>query len=414
MTESTIIPTEPKVQNLNSILDDGFDVIEDTPEQSTGTVLAANELQEKNDNQAPSSSLFEGPIVERELPGFNAQFEIQADRAQVLGEVLKIQNDIQNRGTISTEDIAQIDAVLPGFVSDERPIEQYTQEPSKVNLDQGLNDVDTVLEKNYDDLRTSTASVAEQYLKLNNGLPELINKKFYQTLSALNQSYAEFLALTQKDDISQVSYILNNGMRLSKFFNSPAVTSDPVCSTSGDADPFANTFVDPFIKAIAKIDEGSKSLSTLAFYKTTANRYLFTSRKVYLVDQGQVTETTEDAANKECNTYGFYGTLSYGELYSFVLGSSCRELISTIIKTISRNLDSISICATKAKEVQEENIHLVDKISNLARLSTTINDCTRNNFVFILFLESLFGFANVFIELIKELTAKQTPVVTEV
>lgn len=399
--------TTPGIRNLNSLVDEGFDVIEDESADKA-VVLKAPEDGRALNNDVPNERLFEAPIVEQELPKFTAEFEIQADKVNTLTDVLKIQNDITERGTISTEDIAQIDSIIPGFVNEENPIEQYTQLPSKTNLQEGLNDIDTALEKQYDDLRLSIKELTENYLKRNSGIAEQINKKFVASISALNKAHAELLFYSEKEGIENICFILNNGMRWNKFLNTSITGTDTISSDDASTNPFDNTFVATYINKIKEVDSDSSVINTIDKLITSSGSAICFGRDFYEFTNDGLKEYSITEYDKK---FGYMCSWpSYGKLYDVLGGVMIREVITGLINVVASNIGKITETASLSAQAQEQDEPIIEKIKQLTLVSALINKATQENRKAITFLNALFDLYFIYTDMTKQLAEKQKPV----
>lgn len=396
--------------NLNSILNDGFDVIQDDNTQEEGVVF--QEVKGSSDNEVPSEKLFDGPIVEGELPKLNAEFEMQADKAKTLSDVLKIQSDVTERGTISTEDIAQVDAIIPGFIDEENPIGQYTEVPSKTNLTEGLNNIDTMLEKQYDDLRVSIAQLCERYIQLNSANVSNINKKFYSAITDFNKAHAELLFNAECEDVSQVGFILNSGMRFSKFLELPVYSDSSntlsVASEINSQQSLDKTFVEPYVKRIEAIDRETGVVILLSFYFRTASKALVLNRLAYKVEDQLV---PSDFKTIEDNEENRYNTLSYSNMIHILTNASGIKLVKALYNTYCQNLNIITNAAKESAQEQSSNDHITSKLLNLSKISADVNQAALVNLRISRALSGIFDVYVVFSDMLKSLAEKQKPVV---
>lgn len=387
------------VQNLNSLVDDGFDFIEDPEElQIEGKVFVAPEKDNAIDNNIiPSEKLFDSPLVEQELPKVQAEFEIHADKLDTLTELIKIQSEIKEKGLISVEDIAQVDAIIPGFVDEENPKELYTVVPTKTNLNQGLADIDTVLEKQYDDMRTSISDLIEQYMKMNSSIGDTLTKKFYKAVSDLNTVYAQLLFVTQKDDISQIAIILNNGMRLSKFLNTSISSCNNAISSndSDDHNPYKDSFVYPYMKRIKDIDQENGAISLLYQFNNTS---------------GLIYTVLDDLFKSSDDSYAGYAIFNYNDLYRTLMGRIGREAVVKMIDAVKENLSSITECKEAFDEAQSAEKPIALRIRDLTEVSSKVNQAVHQNKQLVSLLVSFYDTYQVFIDFFKDLTEKQKPV----
>ena len=404
---------ETKVTNLNSLADDGFDVIPDDPEPE-GTLLTQpkpDRMPAKND--VPDEKLFEEPIVEGEVPKFEAEFEIQADKANALSDIVRIQSDIEHKGAISVEDIKQVDSILPGFVNDEHPAEQYTALPTKTNYQEGLNNIDNYLEKQYDDLRVSIKDLTEQYLRANSTLIENINKKFTAGITVMNKAYAQLLFNTQKQDASQVVYLLNNGLRWSGFLSTSVIapTSNEVAVSSGNTieEKFKNTFVKPYIDRIIEvaINDGG-GLQTFGYMGYSGGSFVMLNRNLYqLTDEGIV--PSNNVKFEELYGY-FYAYPTYGTILDVLVNGSAIQVLNKLTSVIEANLNLITESVNNSASAQTQEEPIAIKIKNLSLVSAMINKAIHDNNTIAGFMENVFSMYQIYGDMIKELAEKNKPV----
>ena len=411
--KGTVIETTGGVGNLNSIMEDGFDVIPDEIADES-PLLVQPKHGEPASNKVSNRRLFDGPIVERELPEFNGKFEIQADKVSVLSDVIRIQNNIQQAGVISTEDIAQVDAIVPGFVNDENPIAQYTAAPSKTNLEEGLNDIDTMLEHQYDGLRLSQIELAQSYLRLNNGMTELIRRKFQERIIELNKGYAQLLFFSQRDDLAQVNFILNNGMKLRYFLDMPLYDDRPYSASPAGAsskDPLEGTFVQALANKLRALHDKGDATYAVSSCLRTNGQFLRTNGCLFERQEDDTYRHIVNSKNaQEAGIFEYRLDVTYGDLFQFVIGPRCVEILRCILKTIERNIEGIKYTVETVELVQESKEHIATRVKQLIDTSSWINQHVQENTRLVRVLDDLFGLMDIYKEFICQLAEKQKPI----
>ena len=402
--KQTINTLDVSEGNLNAIVDDGFDVIED----SDATVLVTPEEGRAVSNEVPNSVLFEAPVMKNELPKLHAEFVIAADRATALSDVVRIQSDIKHKRLISIENVSEVDALVPGFINDENPAEQYTQEPSRTNVDQGLNDIDTFLEKQYDDLRTSISSLAEQYQRFTSGHADQINKQFYAVISRFNKAFAQLLHTTDNRDIYSINFILNNGVRWGKFLSDAVRESKTIASVDREQTPdrtYNDTFVQPLIDKVgAELRHGSDLRFTLGSMAGRPETLFFVNEKPMAIVNSKLEPVIE---HSESDRYSYYSALTYGNLMMMLTGSKMSEFIMGLHGVFLSNLSDITETSKMSEVVQEQNEPIATKIKNLTIISSIINKAIQENQYISTTLEKIFTIYLAYIETIESLAQKQ-------
>lgn len=408
---STDIQEDDFQGNLNSITDDGFSVIED---DDTTKVFVPPQDTRAAMNKVPNETIFDGTVMERETPNFTGEFEIHADRLQQLGDVVRIQSDIQTRGTISVEDASRIDAIIPGFLNEENPAALYTEAPTRTNLQEGLNNIDTVLEKNYDDLRTSIANLITQYMRINNKVPALLSKRFTAVLSDYNSSYACLLAQTEKTDAADVSFYLNNGKRISTFFEEPLSflindedshhSIEVAHSRDSGTERYENTFMGPYVKQFKEIFKEYRQNRKMQTLVASHGKLYYSGFDYYNVEEGKFSliEDRDIIQNYEYNSY----MSSVGDLMRFLINEEGLRIINAFINDFLFNTNEINVCNEASAKIQETEQPITLKIKELMEVSAKVNGYIQKNNTSLQTLEIIFGLIQVFTNLVKGLTEK--------
>lgn len=416
------------VANLNSLVED--DPFAEAASDDKEILITQPELNDRplvdetnvvddhiNNDVVSNSRLFDGITVDNQLPKVDAQFEIQADRALQLPEILRLQSAIRDGGAISQESIMQIESIAPGFINAENPINQYTETPTKVHLEEGLQDIDTYLEKQYDDIRTSINELAEAYIKVNGHLPDAVNKRYYDCISMYNKTYAQLLYHSGKDEIAQIGMYLNNGMKLHTYLSEFNCCEGDIDSTLNVA---KDTFIYPYMKEFWDIMR--------AFNYSTYDYALMESiPKPHLKMPGELYDLEGDklCICKRQYNYGdpndptdYHKNYSVESLIYSLLGNKFRSIIAGLIRIARANMARITDATKTSAEVQASSEHISMKIKDLTVISSTINTHVRENQIIFRWLDMTFSVYDLFIRLLEDLLKKvkpvnPTPVVTE-
>lgn len=125
---------------------------------------------DNNINAIPTSRLFGPGLVKNELPNLDAEFTIITDTTNKIADITGIKNTIESSCGVCQEDASAIDSVVPGFISDDRPLGYFTEDKTKTQYTQTLNSLNVQIEANIEKLKFHTLDTTE---KLVNSYREL-------------------------------------------------------------------------------------------------------------------------------------------------------------------------------------------------------------------------------------------------
>ena len=142
---------------LNDDVDEGLDDIEDVnfdvtiapntnpnqPEPESVVLVSQTTDSENDDIKEPTiQELFGETVIPGELPNFNAEFVIIANKQNILNDYISTSVEINKKQTISQEDARILDSLAPGFLNDEtKPIGYFTKTNTKTFYDETVKEM---------------------------------------------------------------------------------------------------------------------------------------------------------------------------------------------------------------------------------------------------------------------------------
>lgn len=332
---------------------------------------ATADRQEKIDNSlVENDKVFDGEIEDNKVPAVNNDFVITADRAEQLTEVVKLKTDIQDSGVVSAEEMANIEAILPGTITDEKPLNLYTSFASLTNFNIAIEEIDNSLNRNYDDLRTSLRDLIESWL--NAKVPKLKETftKVYSGMASLNKAHAVLLMSYDCDNIAGVPIYLNNGKRLQKFLDRDIRNYDRVESS----------LIGNFEAEMQSCFEQEKYFSLFkSLFVSHGKCVAMFNNAIYSIknhpgdDSQPYLEELTDPSSSPNEVYG-YAPITFSDVLELAGNKVGLRLLKALEQAVLMSVDYVKAEVAKIEEIQSSDHLLEMKIKELADSSAFIND----------------------------------------
>ena len=84
------------------------------------------------------TEIFGNGLVPGELPNLNAEFELIEQRRTTINDYEETSNIITGNKSISQEDAKLLDAIVPGFINDDRPLGYFTKDSTKTFFNESV------------------------------------------------------------------------------------------------------------------------------------------------------------------------------------------------------------------------------------------------------------------------------------
>lgn len=142
---------------LNDDVDDGL-LPEDTPEVNENQpipdtiVFTPNQNADSvidQENYPTTDELFGVGAVERELPNFNAEFALSKESYYKAADLFFYKQCIAKSNGICKEDAEVLNQMDPGFINETKPIGFFTEEKSRTQLNESMNNINVSLDSKY-------------------------------------------------------------------------------------------------------------------------------------------------------------------------------------------------------------------------------------------------------------------------
>jgi hypothetical protein len=209
---------------LNDDVDDDLDPFVEPPDENPDSSPAPNIVlmnktgrASKSDNDPNAikpSQLFGGPIVPGELPNLKDQFLILTDTTNKISDNRALKQSLKESCSICKEDAQLVNGVVPGFISESRPLNTFTTSKSKVGLNETLNALDVQLEADVEQLRMAveetTKTLIENFKRNNDHIDRCLTK----ALTSYQPVLAKMILLVDggdgADEVAQFLSVADN------------------------------------------------------------------------------------------------------------------------------------------------------------------------------------------------------------
>lgn len=357
---------------FSTMVDDVFDTIDDTKPNIDATVDKDITDKVPGEGVIKDEDVFYSEGARGELPKVKSDFIISADRARSMGDALKAQSAIKDRGTISTEDISSINTAIPGLINDDNPLEQYTKVASKTHVAEGLASISNLLEQQYDELRIAIKELCSKYIALNSQTADNIQSKFWKVLTDLNQTQAKLLVKCGCSDLDQISYIFNDHTQFGQWLLSSVYSWD-----SRDANPSDNNFTTPM--RLNPDQPQDKIIHQLVLHR---GRYCIMGSKCvsFGAELAEYTNTQLETFNSPV----------YKDLLEYLIGDGAKTTVHAARNTYIKNLGDIQTLGESIKDVEVSDAPLAVKIKEITDITTKVNELVAFNSTLVMILGSIF------------------------
>lgn len=357
---------------FSTMVDDVFDTIDDTKPNIDATQDKDITDKVPGEGVIKDEDVFYSEGARGELPKVKSDFIISADRARSMTDALRAQSAIKDRGTISTEDISSINTAIPGLISDDNPLEQYTKVASKTHVAEGLASISNLLEQQYDELRIAIKELCSKYIALNSQTADNIQSKFWKVLTDLNQTQAKLLVKCGCSDLDQISYIFNDHTQFGQWLLS-SVYSWRTC----DINPSDSNFTAPM-----RLDPDKPQDRIIQQLVESRGRRCIIGTKSIAFD-GELAVFANSIVVAHVDPL-------YKELLEYLIGDGAKTTVNAARNTYIKNLGDIQTLGESIKDVEDSNVPLAVKIKEITDITTKVNELVAFNATLVMILGSVF------------------------
>ena len=223
---------------LNDDVDDGLDFAPDVPEINpdqpvTDTKVFVQPLDEDSKEDTPSAQdLFGKDVIKNEVPNLNAEFVLVKEAFNKLTDIAFIGKAIKSANGVCKEDAEVVDSVIPGFISDTKPIGFFTEQKSRTQLNETLNTINVTIDTQVAELAIKASTVAEKAIKALSECVRDAEPKLIGRLTSLQDQLGkipEFLARTNTESYHAASVlrVMNRRIDTLSFDRKEGAVVDP-------------------------------------------------------------------------------------------------------------------------------------------------------------------------------------------
>lgn len=325
----------------------------------------------------PESDVFDEPTVAGEVPKFTAIFELEDKRRNDVSDIVEVRSTIARNCGVCTEDANVVNNLVEGFISDERPIALFSEEPTKIQYEETMQSLDAELTRQVEAMTLSLVDISHSYATHCKKLASVYTGKYPLLLARLNSSIAKMLFALEKDEVKQISYTFNNRVRWSQLMEYPLANyfQDAMDSSAYRVvEEFAGSFLDKSSVKFTEILKNRSVLKTLELLASNQGHYLFISGQLYAVDEagtGLVHFTGEGVV-------GNSNQFTMGNLFRLLESDGLYKYIRLLESVFAGNIQQLAVVEGLTQEINASNTSVNEKIEALVALSTTVSEIRHN------------------------------------
>ena len=188
-------------------------------------ILIANDTADELGFREPSTvDLFGLGVIAGEVPNFKGEFEIIRQTRDSLVDFEEVSKNIHSKRSISQEDARLLDAIIPGFISEDRLLQYYTKEDSQTYLEESKVVMDNII-------KSKKLEIDE---RLKNHIDNLINR--YNHLIVLYKTEFQDKLTQQSNEIKNLleNVVIFNDNVFHKYFKEDIIFGDVISSPIND------------------------------------------------------------------------------------------------------------------------------------------------------------------------------------
>lgn len=334
-------------------------------------VLTANGEPTPPGHTVKESDVFSEPTVAGELPKFDGVFEISNTAANKLHDLSNVQQNLQRTCAVCVEDALAIDTILPGFISDERPIGLFSEEPTKTQYDETVEAVDGAMDSQYQSLRTSVAEISKKLYTFGSECSKQYGNRYVTLLSETNRAIANLLFTCDKDEVKQITYVFEDRTRWSELMevNIDALSNRVVIAAS-DPQPrhgFEGTFLDEFINAIAKLAENRSFSRNLERLMIKGDMVYFTNGTAFTFSETDITLLADTSMES-------YPTLTLGNLFKLLRTNDLAKYLDAIQAVLVNQLHLLVSVDEQLAGIESQETDLQAKINATVAINSIVSN----------------------------------------
>lgn len=119
--------------------------------------------KEDQEKEPTTQELFGVGAVERELPNLNAVFNLSKEHYYKIVDLFSYKKTLNKINCICKEDAEVIDSIAPGFINEKNPIGFFTEDRSRTQYSESMNNINVALDNKYNNLLESVNKSIETY-----------------------------------------------------------------------------------------------------------------------------------------------------------------------------------------------------------------------------------------------------------
>ena len=331
---------------LNDDVDEGLDTSpepsEINPEQPIPQeILFKMDISSGVEEEKPTpEDLFGVGLVKNEVPNLNAEFHLVEESINKLMDLETVYADIRSSNGVSKEDAEVVDALMPGFISDKKPIGFFTEDKSRTQLSETLNTINQAIDAQTADIVIKASDIAERSSKALSTCFTDIEARIISKLSSLHDQLAKiplFLAKYPDENYHAQSFL----RLLNRSIGSYEMEGDTSDKTKMDKYP---DFVEAFKQAckFTEVPRNRENVDLLLLHSTSSEEE---KDLLHYVNFGRISKITEnnDIADmsKEENLAVIIPSFTYYHLLLSGTASGAKDYLMGLVNCAMKRVTYI-------------------------------------------------------------------------
>lgn len=379
------------MSGLNDDVDDGLDSIIEEPDTNPDasdapTILLVNKtgtpVPSDNDINAVATSRFFGaPVIPNELPNLNAAFLITSQISTAASDISSIRSSVASNCSVCREDAEVIDSLIPGFISDDRPLGYFTDKKTKTQFTETLASMDAEIESQTAMLISTSLDTIETLVQKYRDIKSTAETNLRGSLVKYQLTLAKILVMVDDEDTSN---------ELKTFLDGLSTVLPRDCFELNTKDADVNDSIKGLVKHLVKADFRANLANVICRdLNLTAGANLFmTNGQIYELTETEPFLVIPQETNEPTRSTGFNRSVSgndylYGAIDMFSL-NYMRNLLNVTTSLTEAMVKSATLIEDAAKNTDVSPKERLDLVTSLVCLS---NDYARN-------AHNIFSFTN--------------------